>query len=733
MWDPTGCGGGGGGCFPTLPAYAPLTSPPDGARVPASTGNAVYLDWEPTTNWGSGCPNANTYRARWGLKVGPTCEMADITNSTGPLGDTTTFRIQPTTGAPYFTIGNTYCWTSQISNGTYAIHPSPWEITPIPNMTVTAGYGAPTKCGGVRASGRASFSNTNNPVTYVVDVSHPDNNFAGGLSYLDEVRVGFVPSTQLNTVTSPGSTAEPFFQNYAGFRVTGLNDSPGSIQFWAANTGSGNVWGDAKSSGNLTNASGTATLLGIGSQTTVSVLNNTTLRVTFTIRYENTFPNVPILNSFVMGLMEDNGVQYSPDYSVATRYVYRRYDTWRVDMSPPTVTVVGPAAAVAPNDFRITWTATDAATGDMGIATRTPTCTVTGGNIQIRQTTTPATDITLNDGVPAQCFFGATDGLKNYIYLVNNPYDAFNATYTATDGACNESTATTQTVQADPWTMVRYGSATAGGGFSYSIPDVDLSSFLSGFGNEAFASAFSTISGNSSMTSSRQSLAQTYTTNYDDLNTDPTQILGLSNWYDTFTNIINERYPGQVTDSNVNTMGINFNAFPVPSGTFFLRYNPPSGTLSTATGNAINFTCNRNAIVFVNGNMTITPNFVHSGTNRCIWIIRGNLTVNPGTNQNLVGGAAPTSLVYDQLAGAFIVDGTFTVAADPQQASPVNKYADGLQNPQAVVVAQNVSLLRDLGGTYNARQPSEMFIFDPRYIFEFSDELAVTKFSIRPK
>lgn len=733
VWDPGGCGGPV--CNSSVPAPAPLLSPADGARVPAATtGGFVYLDWGPTPGWGNGCPNNNTYQSRWGLKVGPYCDVGDLTNAGSIVPETTTLMVMPTSGPPAFAVGNTYCWTVRNSNGTFAVTQSPWEVTIIPNLSISsAGFAAPTRCGGARISGRAGYPDTNNPVTYNIDVTHPSNDFAAGINYIDEVRFGLISNAQANGVTSLQSILEPLLRNYLGFRVTGFNQTGAGAQYSAANAATNPVWGAQQPSGDLTTGAGLATLLGLGTQTRVTQVNNNTLRFTFVVRFENTFPSTTVLNSYVMAISEIDGVQYSQDYNGGSYLNYRRYDTWRTDLNPPVVSVTPPTPLPTPNNFQIIWNATESATNDSGIAVRNGTCTVTGGNIRIRQQTSPVTDIILDDGVPATCLFGTLNGARNYIYTLLAPYDSFETNYYVRDAACNESTASGVAASAPPWTMVARGPATAGGGFDFTIPNINLGSFLTGFGDEAFASAFSTISGNSITTPSRQSRYQTYTTGYNDLNTDPAQIIGLSNWYDTFYSILSERYPGQIVDSNVNTMGINLSSFPATTGTLLVRYTPPTGTLSTATGAATNFTCNRNAIILVNGNMTINPNFVQSGTNRCVWIVRGNLTVNRGSNLNLVGGATPNTLNYDQLAGAFIVDGTFTTVADPRQTTPVNKYADGLQNPQAVVVANNVSLQRNLQDVYNARQPAELFVFDPRYIFEFSDELAVTKFSIRPR
>lgn len=1041
-WDPSGCGSPP--CNTTFPGSPSLVSPVDKANVVGAIGGSVAFSWT-LAGWGNGCPNNNQARIMYGLKTQATCGQNQITWSSGGLGTATT-GTRPITGAdPYLKLNTTYCWGVNQNNGSLSRNSVIREFTLIPSVQIdSAVFATPTKCGGQRISGSAIYPDTNNPITYTVDVTHPLNNFSAGINYLKEVNLAMVPNTTLNSVTSTNAIAEPRFRDYLGFKVTGLGTYPNNIQYMTANNATVPVWANPQSSGNLTNAIGRATLLGLGTQTTVTQLNNTTLRVTFTIRFEDTFPTVPVLNSYVMAVMNYEGVDYSQDIVGANRFYYRRFETWRTDLQSPAVSVVGPTtiSATPPSTFRITWGANDTNTGNTGISLFSGTCrtggsggTLTdpwttgaaggtprrmavsvehnnkiyvwggcnavgsscaspfntmdvydiatntwstgtaggvgrygataevynnkmyiwgghtgaaysnrmdifdfntntwstglagggvrawatssiyndrmyifggytgaaytqatsyynittntwanaatsptyahaaeavfynnkfyiwggytnattnimriydpvtnawstgaaGGNaryihtaslsngkiyiyggcpasgcgtltnslsiydiatntwtitttpgptakaghraeakngklyvlhgttswagtpavntvdifdiaagqaiddsgsiVQITQTSSPVTSFELLGGVETQCLY-VTDYtneglLGNKLYRQDSTagWNGITIKLNATDGACNSPTATVSIDDADPWTMVRYGAASAGGGFNgFTIPDINMSTLYPGsWGDEAFLSAHSTISGSNNMISGRQSAIDTYTSQYNDLNTDPANILGMSTWYDTINKILSDRYPTGITNLTANTVPANLNTYPAGQ-TAILRYTPTGGTLSTVYNGGNSFTCTRPAIILVNGNFTINPNMFYSTEDtKCVWVVKGNVTVNTGVDYNpLAGGTATNS---DAIRGNVIItDGTFNVLADDQNAST---YADSLW--AWPVIARAVNLQRDMGGFWNARYPSEFFQFDPSILYFLSDELAVTKFSIRPR
>jgi hypothetical protein len=123
--------------------------------------------------------------------------------------------------------------------------------------------------------------------------------------------------------------------------------------------------------------------------------------------------------------------------------------------------------------------------------------------------------------------------------------------------------------------------------------------------------------------------------------------------------------------------------------------------------------CNVKGVFLISGNLTIDPDVIKSGaTNGCIYIVGGNVTVGAGLRKNSAAALASEVTAYDVIEGLFIVDGQFN--------APLDVFNDGRKGDglylRGGLISERVALGRDLTGYSNTRQPSEVFVYDPRYI-----------------
>jgi hypothetical protein len=206
-----------------------------------------------------------------------------------------------TTGNASLDWDKDYCWIVQAYNGSLAnadrmmdFEPWVWKLsTATPPTVDNVSVSSPLSCGGAYVSGRSEYVGTNNPVSINVDVTDTRNNFSGSTNYTDEIRIAFIPSTEQNSNNVTFNMLDPNLVARAGFRVQNLLTTP---TFSAVDQATSPWFGSTQSSGDLSNSSSTATLLDIGESggTTVSRLDNNTWRVTFKVRFENTFPSASL-------------------------------------------------------------------------------------------------------------------------------------------------------------------------------------------------------------------------------------------------------------------------------------------------------------------------------------------------------------------------------------------------------------------------------------------------------
>lgn len=727
-------------CNPTLPSVPQLELPVNGATVVTNTNGRVYFNWAPVT-WGWGCPNTNGYRLYYGIRNGAACDnfSQDITNSSALVTETAQSGDMSYMYRNNFLPNTIYCWAVRAENGANVRYSALREFTTLPAPVVTnTDFINVDKCGGQPISGRASFPNTNNPITYTVDVSHPSNDFAAGRNFLSDVRIGMLQNNVANATLVRASVLEPNLRDRMGFRVNLSNFASPTYQ--AANTTTAPYWGSPQSSGSLPNAAGNATLVNIGTGTKVTQIDNTTLRVEFQVRLEDSFPSFYTHSLYIMANIDFNSDLYSQDpVDVSDSQYYRKYNEWRTDMIPPSVIVSDPYAYsnALPNNFRVSWTANDAhANGNSPLRSVLPECFATDGNVvSFNQVgANPAFSVNLSaDGTPQVCYNGANPPAaqpwvvdKNYSVTSGDIYFGVTFRFTAEDVACNISTTTNSNGIQGPWVKVHEGQTSALGYSGFHIPDINLYTYLPPYGDTPYLSMGTTIATGGQMIGARQSIRETFTTNYNNLAARPQSLIGLNTWYDTMYKIINDRYPGVMQNMPGTVLPLHLNAYASNLDTVphIFKY---TGNITTTNSGSTAFNCSRDAIFFIDGDLNINYNVLRTGQFRCVFVVRGNLTFGIGSKQNAADGRAV--LNYDTMAGLYIVDGTITVPNDPR----ITGYLPDGFLVLGNLVANTIDLQRDIEPFYNSRQPADLINYDASFWRFWSDVFGVNKYSIRPK
>lgn len=138
--------------------------------------------------------------------------------------------------------------------------------------------------------------------------------------------------------------------------------------------------------------------------------------------------------------------------------------------------------------------------------------------------------------------------------------------------------------------------------------------------------------------------------------------------------------------------------------------------------------CDQRAIIFVNGNLTIEPDFTNSSVeNGCIFVVNGNVTIDIGILKTTAGLNSSIEASYDEIQAFIIANGTFTVL--PDESLNTLKW-DGLRIIGGVFANQMI-LQRNLNTTANDTQPAYLVVYDPRYRIFFSDDLSAETYSLR--
>jgi hypothetical protein len=200
----------------------------------------------------------------------------------------------------------------------------------------------------------------------------------------------------------------------------------------------------------------------------------------------------------------------------------------------------------------------------------------------------------------------------------------------------------------------------------------------------------------------------------------PPEISGGSDWYSYLLEQVNS--VSRVTTLELTE--INGSMSGALSGALGLRkFVQTTGNLNIVS----NSSCDIDAIVFVNGNLNLEPDFLRPADNSCIFIANGSITIGGGAYaSNGVTGSTPAR--YDRVEAFLVASGGILTSNDLPGGGEV---ADGLI-VKGGVFAGSLTLGRDLG-TRNISQPSEAFLYDPSFSVDFARELAIRTFSIRAR
>lgn len=702
------------GCTQVPPGSATLLTPAPESVMP---NNNVTVTWAPTASWGQGCPN-NLYQI---VFISPDCS-GSYTAISGVIGSSVnSFTFNN------LDWGRRYCWTvGEHNNGqaayvgdyTFYINSTPTVISSgftNPDTCDSDGNGTPN---GI--SGRFGQPNATNPVTYSVTFRDSESDT------FEEIWLALVPNV-INSQIVDRATVEA----YAG--------GSGSIGIRLHRTGAVNIiqasgaWG-AWTGTPANNQPNSATLLSASFTRNGAFANGT-----FTIRFNDNFPYGSYggnYNIYAAALMiNSDGTAVTSYASAFENFNYYRTGSWRVDVNPPSIYVGTPTVA-GNGSFDVLWAAGDAEAPGNGITNVWSYIFANQPGTSIRDNTTNSTINPPNAQLdyPTASNAGVNIGnLGNHNY--NDLTPALNATYTfrlvGQDLACNISRSTSSLQSPIPWLISYQNSISAAGGYNgFGIPNNP--NFTVPFTSDtglAYLSTYSVFSGNANIVNGGVSGVsknnQTALT-YNNLASSPPLGSGTSSWYQYLLNLVTLNDRTSIATSNAT--GISGNV----SSSLGIAANTKR-IVTIQRDNFIiesNSTCDVQAIIFISGNVVLRPDFNFSGSNRCMFISGGNITIENGSNKTnpAVPVNSTTLAQYDIIRALLIASNQFTTTAD--QINGNNNKWDGLY-VQGSVISNLVDLRRSINLGANANQPAHVFVYDPSFADIFGADLSRRDFSIR--
>jgi hypothetical protein len=732
------CGGGGdsGGCDESDPGPIFNSSPAHNTNL---TVNSTVVTWVNSGGWGEGCDNNNMNK----VQLQPGCVGGWI-----QVGGNAPRAAQAVNDLAW---GTTYCWRVVRDNGGRSRASGAWRFTTPPPPTLDSSGFVPStisQCTTAAASGRVRQNPTdpatNNPVTYFAEFS-----YVRGVADFRELRIAFVPASVSIVPSQRFNIFDPALRNYPAFKVTNLATTP---TYSSIDTNLTPFFGPEASSGEITNAAGTAKLLNLNvggaTGTGVQIIDSDTIRVTWQVEFDETLMS----NSYgvyVSGVaVAPNGTTLfsngaGPLTSVGDQLRYVRATNWIIDMNPPLAQISSPIISGV-DTIRSTWTATDTGTGSTGIADVRSYCYLAGGEATTMTDLHPIVGGIISLGITALNYPDASNcrvtsstlGARDYRIDLETQSDiAFKLT--AVDNACNIQTGTTVQPEPSPWLVSKDSSASAQTGFKRMkprqsslrnlYPDADA--------EDSYLSEYSVYSGGS-MPSSRQSRNSQIAPGYTDEGTQPPDVSTTTSWYDFMEDIVSTKTPIQTLTgvstitgslrSTLNTAGAN-----TTNSRTIVKLETPGGVGNLTIDGTVSATCDLNVVIFVDGNLIIRPNLARANNNSgCIFIVSGNVTVERGKVTNPAGRSLTLPALYDEVYALIVVDGTFSTTVD--NGAGTGTVHDGLYIDGGVTAGQ-FNLKRNLGLVHNPSQPSEIFDYNPYYLYRFRDILEVTKFSLREK
>lgn len=736
------------------PSAVTLVSPADKRKLGS---NSVNLRWSTTGDYGTGCPTQVNRRY---IHVIPwPSSNCPSTLRNYPI----TFEATHRTWL-YFSNNKRfndlewnhwYCWQVTKSNGTASsgtkARSQVWAFkTPAPPPPTTPTLDSSTfvsssitKCSvgdsvSGRLTGTANDTNINNPVGYEINVSYTPPN----VTDIAEVRFAIVSNSYLASFPNSGRVTDgdneylylealepdlhdPTNLGNVGMRVTNLGTTP---TYSMINSNTAPYFGSGSTSGNVTAASGIATLRDIGTNTTVTA-GTDSYTIRFNTEIKPTFANGDV-TLFVSVLADDGSgglISHDPQSdrgSYDGNLIYQEVNNWAVDMSLPSVAIQDPVFSSG-SDFSVRWDITDNGTIEEvrsycyfgGPATATIRDITSGNDIAFDGNPKSYSD-------PDNCYVTSA-GVNNRNYQVTSgslTEDLVFGAY-ASDNACNVTETNLLGAIPDPWFLAMDQTVSSGGGIQdIEIPDTttnltDIGVDLTG---NDYLGTYAVISGNVNLSSPVNKVSATgvYASSYNNKNLSPTD-LGYANWYTLAVASLGQNET--VASTGISTINSNLaGTYGVSANSkYFVRH---SGDLSINSG----VICNLKAIIVVEGDLTIDPDFTRTASNACLFIVQGDVNITQGQHASN-GLTASDAANHDVVEAMFVVNGTFTTEIDPAPTGTVN---DALLI-RGLVFAENVDLKRILSPAQGTSQPAELFIYDPRHAFYFASSLKVSEFSLR--
>jgi len=722
-------------CTPQAPTDSELLSPANN-----STGLLpnVTFNWQAPSSWGIHCPaNINRYRlyVRDSTADGVCYTIPHYSVGTNGYVLMGYYPSTTTVGGASLEWDKDYCWIMQLYNGSLAnadriadFEPWVWRLsTATPPTVDSTAVASALGCSGANVSGRAEYTGTNNPVSISVDMTDSKNNFASGINYTEEARIAFIPTSEQNSNNVSFNVLDPNLVSRLGFRVKNLDTTP---SFSSVNQAVSPWFGAEKTSGDLTTSAGTATLLDINEPggTFVTQVDHDTWRVTFKLRFENTFPSSQ-LNIYTATVSTDDAGQFysqNPGTGSGQNLRYTKSAlSWRTDLMNPAANVSEPSPTGV-DTFQVTWEADDSSTGGTGIQELHSYCYTDTSSVSIRDitlgTTLNLTSTPIAYPTAGNCLIDETNVNTTHDYQILSGSSAINFNMYVRDGACNAINVGSGLADSAPWIITNSGLVAAQGGFGdINVRAVtDLSTVIPELGDDSYFGTYSVLTNTGTLPADRISKYGYYTLGYDDLIMNPPEISGGSDWYSYLLEQVNS--VSRVTTLELTE--INGSMSGALSGALGLRkFVQTTGNLNIVS----NSSCDIDAIVFVNGNLNLEPDFLRPADNSCIFIANGSITIGGGAYaSNGVTGSTPAR--YDRVEAFLVASGGILTSNDLPGGGEV---ADGLI-VKGGVFAGSLTLGRDLG-TRNISQPSEAFLYDPSFSVDFARELAIRTFSIRAR
>ncbi len=631
-------------CNPTQPGAPVLLSPENNAVLAGMPAGNLRLDWDNSPGgWGNGCPS-NINSVALYLSEGCSGNYVKLQET-----QSTSFNY-------YFLDGNTikgetdYCWYTTKSNGTYTAASTvfrfrtPYKPKMDPNQSLVLG----DVCGN-KTAGIAGGPGVSNPITVKITATdRPEDRLA---------RIKLIL-----TKGGLGNTVEYYLSNNC-MRMSGSTN-------WFCG-------------GNLdVNSNFTIESIGVDTKATRTG-DSVTLNVKLKIKTSGTFS--------MYGSAVSAGGQSSDTITI---------DDWDAILSPPSLLDVGNVTMTSPNQFKLSWKLTG-----VGSYSYTPyTYAYANSN-----------GVSINDNTQGQLYNLSSTPLSppspsNLLYYgepINNtnvertynvpagqpvPNIIYTFKFGVKDKACNYfediasatiSPSTVVVTDYDPgpkWMMGFFNGVSVNGGFAgLTIPNTSVSLPDVGYNSTSFLSQYTVTAGSTTIASGTISRFNEFIYQYFNDATKLPPGSTKTKWYEHLLDRANKNNASIDTSITRTTLSGNLSSSSTGLG------GPPGSKKIWLLNNNITIqqgtVCDIQALIFVNGNLTLNPDFIDLGTNGCMFIVAGNVIVKQGQTKSSVAKTDAGNALYDILEGHFIVDGEIKVEPDVNGLDAIPSTGGGSNEP----------------------------------------------------